>query len=193
MEEYDTRGMCERDLREVAVSIEHLMTHFPKNPYCDAHERARLRRKANRRRKEPREVKKEFGLCVTMDHVYAHTKTIEGIDGSSDMLVIYDIGTEKIDAYPAKSKSAEDTHEAIWDFRGTTYLQQVYSDNSNNIKTAVRQFGFRRRTSTPCIPQTNSLAEGRVRIVIYGARSALGNAGLPSAYWPYAARHFCFS
>ena len=110
IQEFDTRGMCERDLREEAVSIEHLMTHFPKNPYCDACQRARIRRKANRRRKEPREMAdKSFGKSVTLDHTYAHTETMEGIDGSLDMCIIYDVGTEKIDAYPARSKNADDT------------------------------------------------------------------------------------
>ena len=69
LEEYDDRGMCERDLREEAVSIAHLMTHYPKNPFCKACQRARLRRKANRKRQEPREVTPEFGSCVTLDHV----------------------------------------------------------------------------------------------------------------------------
>ena len=162
MEEFPDRGMCERDLREEAVSIEHLMTHFPKNPYCKACQRARIRRKANRKRTTPREVSPEFGACVTLDHAYAHTKAMEGIDGSLDMLVIYDVGTEKIDAYPAKSKDADDTYYAIQDFRGTTYLDMVYSDNSKEIKKAVRQFGFNHRTSVPGIPQTNTLAEGKV-------------------------------
>ena len=71
IDEYDHRGMCERDLREEAVSIAHLMTHFPKNPFCEACRRARLRRKANRRRKErvvDAEVPQVFGSSVTLDH-----------------------------------------------------------------------------------------------------------------------------
>ena len=129
IEEFDHRGMCERDLREEAVSIAHLMTHFPKNPYCKACLRARLRRMANRRRKGPKlNIAPAFGSCVTLDHVYAHSEEMEGIDGSLDMLVCYDIGTEKIDAYPAKSKDHEDTYQAVPDFRGSTYLDTVYSD-----------------------------------------------------------------
>ena len=100
------------------------------------------------------------------------------------MLVIYDVGTEKIDAYPAKSKDADDTYYAMQDFRGTAYLDMVYSDNSKEIKKAVRQFGFNHRTSAPGIPQTNTLAEGRVKIVVYGTRTALSNAGIPCCDWP---------
>ena len=67
----------------------------------------------------------------------------------------------------------------------------VYSDNSKEIKKVVRQLGFPHRTSVPGIPATNSLAEGRVRIVVSSTNTALENAGLPCAFWPYAARHAC--
>ena len=110
----------------------------------------------------------------------------------SSYLMCYDIGTEKIDAYPARSNDHQDTDQAVADFRGETYLDMVYSDNSGEIKKAISEFGFNHRTSVPGVPQTNSLAEGRVRIVVYGTRTALGNAGLPSCFWPYASRHFCF-
>ena len=59
--------------------------------------------------------------------MYAHSEQMEGIDGSLDMLVIYDLGTEKLDAYPAKSKNSDDTYAAVQDFRGSTYLDMVYS------------------------------------------------------------------
>jgi hypothetical protein len=58
---------------------------------------------------------------------------MEGIDGSMDMLVIYDLATEKIDAFPAKSKNADETHTALQNFRGTTSIDVVYSDNSREI------------------------------------------------------------
>ena len=116
---------------------------------------------------------------------------MEGIDGSLDMLVIYDLGTVKIDSYPAKSKSSDDTYYAIQDFRGNTYVDMVYSDNSKEIKLAVRELGFPHRTSVPGIPSTNTLAEGRVQIVVNGAKTSLVNAGLPCAFWPYSSRHFC--
>jgi hypothetical protein len=123
--------------------------------------------------------------------VYAHSEEMEGIDGSMDMLVIYDLATEKIDAFPAKSKNADETHTALQNFRGTTYVDVVYSDNSREIKQAVRWLGFAHRTSIPGIPANNAIAESRVKIVVYGTRTALVNAGLPAAFWPYAARHFC--
>ena len=137
-QEFDKRGMSESQLRAEAVSIEHLMIHFPKNPYCKACCKTRLRRKPRKRRTVPRELNGKFGSCITLDHVYAHSGEMEGMDGSMDMLVIYDLATEKIDAFPAKSKNADETHAAPQNFRGTTYVDVDYSDNSREIQQAIR-------------------------------------------------------
>jgi hypothetical protein len=101
---------------------------------------------------------------------------MEGIDGSMDMLVIYviyDLATEKIDAFPAKSKNADETHTALQNFRGTTYVDVVCSDNAREIKQAIRWLGFAHRTSIPGIPANSAIAETRLKIVVYGMRTAL--------------------
>ena len=38
--EWDDRGMCERDLKEEAVSMAHLMCHYAKDSFCKACQRA---------------------------------------------------------------------------------------------------------------------------------------------------------
>ena len=68
----------------------------------------------------------------------------------------------------------------------------MYSDNSKEIKAAVRIVGFPHRTPVLGIPATNTIAESHVKIVVYGTRTLLAAAGLPCAFWPYAARCFCF-
>ena len=44
-------GKRERDLKAEAVSVTHLMTHTPKNPYCAACQRSKVQRKPCRRKK----------------------------------------------------------------------------------------------------------------------------------------------
>ena len=39
-----------RDLKKEAKSLQHLLTHYPKNPRCDACTRARMRQRARTRR-----------------------------------------------------------------------------------------------------------------------------------------------
>ena len=47
-------------------------------------------------------------------------------------------------------------------------------------------------TSIPGVPQTNSIAESRVKIVVRGIRVMLLSAGLPSCYWPFDAKCYAF-
>jgi len=69
----------------------------------------------------------------------------------------------------------------------------VYSDNSRELKKAVKMFGFSHRRSTPGVPATNTLAEGTVQKITGGTGTISENAGLPACYWPFAARHWCFA
>ena len=59
--EIDRRGMTESQLMAEAVSIERLMIHVPKNPYCKACCKTRFRRKPRKRRTVPRELNGKFG------------------------------------------------------------------------------------------------------------------------------------
>ena len=58
-----------RDLKAIAQSLQHLLTHFPKNPWCDACRRAKLIHKACpvRDAELPHEAK--FGDYLTVDHM----------------------------------------------------------------------------------------------------------------------------
>ena len=195
LEEISDRGRTEEQLRAEAVSIDHLMTHWPKNRFCQACMRSRLRRKAarsNKHRDDVRECEPVFCDLVTMDHVYAHKQDMIGFDGNKDAMIIADIGTGKFDCYPLKSKDADDAHWAIQNFRGKNYINMVYSDNSREIQKAVSSLGFPHRLSTPGVPATNSYVEGLVGKVMAGGRTLLEAAGLPACYWPYAVRAFCF-
>ena len=89
--EIDRRGLSESQLKEKAVSINRLMTDFPKNPYCKSCCKNRPRRKPRKRRTVPRELIGKFGSRLTLDHVHAHSEEMEGIDGSMDVLAFYDL------------------------------------------------------------------------------------------------------
>ena len=102
-------GKAEVDLRAEAVSLNHLLTHFPKNKYCHACLRSRVRRKACLNKSVHREAKCDpiFGKQVTADHVYAHSERLAGFTGDLDLLVIYDRGSQWIEGYPLRSKGAD--------------------------------------------------------------------------------------
>ena len=73
--------------------------------------------------------------------------------------------------------------------------RRMHTDRAPEFVSAIRSYlggGIRHDTSIPGCPQTNSIAESRVKRVIRGVRSLLLGAGLPHCWWPVAARCYAF-
>ena len=78
-----------RDLRREALSINHLVTHVPTNPYCEACRVAKMQRRPHRRggmRGVPREVPGRFGDEGTAGHIIVKVAHSQGIHGSRPAL-----------------------------------------------------------------------------------------------------------
>ena len=75
------------------------MTHLPKNPYCDACQRAKMVNVKSFRHEgiEGYEFTK-FGEHITLDTMVLHGLTNRGINGETDAIVFYDFGTGWLDA-----------------------------------------------------------------------------------------------
>ena len=87
LEEVPVEGR--RNLKLDVMSLEHLMTHFPKNPWCDACQRSRMQQApAKRSNKESMKHCERFGQCVTADHILAHGRISHGAGGQTDSLVV---------------------------------------------------------------------------------------------------------
>ncbi|CAE7222918.1 GABBR2 [Symbiodinium sp. CCMP2592] len=109
-----------RDLREEAKSIRHLMTHLPKNPYCDACQRAKMENVKSFRQDSPRDKGFEkFGEHVTIDTMVLHWLGNRGNNGETDAVVFYDLATEWLESVPVKGRTNADTLRAF---------QQVFGD-----------------------------------------------------------------
>ena len=70
-------------LREEAKSLDHLMTHMPKNPFCPACQRAKMQTKGNYSRKgkpSAEQCERKFGH-LTADHFVAKDELDQSIDG----------------------------------------------------------------------------------------------------------------
>eukprot|EP00972_Heterocapsa_arctica_P010221 1500857-Heterocapsa_arctica.AAC.1 len=76
-------------MKAYALSREHLLTHKPANPYCDACNRGQMRdaKKFHGAFKVSRNPTK-FMELVTCDHIIS--KSMEGLTGDKDALVIKD-------------------------------------------------------------------------------------------------------
>ena len=183
-----------RDLRLEAVSLQHMLTHHPKNPWCAYCTRAKMPRVHCRNKGGtggPPAV--AFGDSVTADHIVLNDDESAGIGGMKYILVVYDRATRWVDAYALPSKSSDDAYACFVDFAGAQRrLGYVWSDNSPELIKALRDFGVTHGRATPYRPETNGVAERMNRTVLDGARTLLAAAGFPPCFWPYAVRAFCF-
>ncbi|MFM7979837.1 MAG: hypothetical protein ACKPKO_11020, partial [Candidatus Fonsibacter sp.] len=112
----DDTPTTRRSLREEANSVYHLLTHKPKDPYCDSCRRAKM--------KEQRKYAGSYqntatcwGELVTGDHITSTHDNMLGIEGGKDVLVMRDAYSGLKAAYPMPDKSADSTMMAIQHFK----------------------------------------------------------------------------
>ena len=77
-------------LKREAESREHKLTHIPKNHYCDACLRGKMKEKYSRGGAFHREMKK-WGDLLTLDHLYSGTLRARGIHKEPEGFVIKDV------------------------------------------------------------------------------------------------------
>ena len=179
-------------LKAEAVSDAHLLTHHPKNPYCESCSRANCDNIPHRIH-ESADPPVAFGDLLTADHMILRSSDSQGVHGEKTALVILDVATDYIGVDGALTRDALNTELALRDFQGKTPVTQFYSDDSGEIAVAARQLGWSHPRSAPYKHQSNGRAEQCVKRVKRGARVLLLQAGLTAKWWPYATRHWAHS
>jgi len=141
-EENDPPPTEKRDVIAEAKSLHHMITHDRFNPYCKACVRAGAQRKHKRAKKkivaEGEFVSQKFGKNVTGDHLLDRRN--EGTVDDNELndfpdaraaVVLYDRGTDWLDAFPKGSKSGKDTKVACQEFAGPDdVIESFYADNA---------------------------------------------------------------
>jgi hypothetical protein len=169
------------------------MRHYPKNPYCDACQRARIQTKGcYKQNKDEGEMPKKFGEQVTADHIVLNGEDNIGFDLEEAELSMYDRGTKWLDVYPVADKSTAEALDAFNQFQcPKDVIKTFYSDNSGELLAAAKLKGWPHPTSTAGEPATNGVIEQKNRMIIGGTATSLERAGIPAKLWPYASKHFC--
>ena len=183
--------------QEVALSIEHMMTHLKKCPGCDVCVQAKMQAKQARRRdpdlKFLNEQPERFGQLLWADPVIIGKKKISrGITGEKVALFICDAASELCDFPALRAKTSELITIAVQYFLGDKRGEMLYSDGAEELRVSAERLGLVHRTSTPYRPQSNGRCEVRIRGVVQGTRCLLLQAGLPHRFWPLAGRAWCF-
>ena len=135
---------------------------------------------------------KAFGDLVNADHVISKSDEAMGLTGERDALVIVDRATDYMDCFPLQTKSAPDAAGALTEYLGTVKPKRIYTDAAPELIRACKDLRYPHDKSTPYRHQPNTFCERCVRKVVEGARTILEQSGLPSCFWIFAVRHWCF-
>ena len=191
-----------KSLKEQASSVEHLMCHEPKNPYCWACRVGKLISQPALRH-HPTEAgsehPSEWCELVTADNIFPTGESVP-TTGETTAFSILDVGTEWCDCYPAHQKSTDHAVGALLEFAGDQHpnapgrIRSMYTDGSKEFEAAAEVLGVKDHPiSTRLRHQSNSKIELLNRRIKEGSRTALYRAGFHQRWWPRAARHYCFA
>ena len=154
-------------------------THFPKDRNCEICNRTNITRAPCRRRNGeavPRAV--NFGDLITADHKVL-SDNCESRNNHRYAVVVQDLATQWIQAYPCKNKTSQETQRSLQKFLEPERKPKViYTDNSLEFGKACEDLSWKHCTSTPHRSDTNGFAERALRRVKEGTSAVLLQSGL---------------
>ena len=180
------------DWKADALTLRHMMTHLPKNPFCSHCQRAKMENvRLFRKRGAAGHGAEDFGDLVTADTMVLRGLRDRGINGEADAIVFYDLATSWIDVMPVMSRSDANTVDAFNRFAGPQNdIKMMHTDQAKELVSACKELRWIHEWSTPGMPKTNGIIENKVKLVLHGARVILRQAGLEARWWPYATKYF---
>ena len=182
-----------RDLKAEAKSTAHILRHMPFNKYCETCVRAKmLRRPARRTVTKAENTPKKFGDLVNADHIIANSDEAMGLTGERNALAIVDRFSDYKDCFLLATKDAEDAYGALLEFFGRSRPKYMWTDSAPELIRAISDMKVPHCKATPSRHQNNGYCERVVRKIVEGARAILEHAGLPSCFWTFAVRYWCF-
>ena len=159
-------------------------THFPKDRNCEILKRTNITKAPCRKRNGkavPRAEK--FGDLITADHKIL-SDNCESRNNHRYAVVVQDLATQWIQAYPCKTKTSQETQRSLQKFlepdRNPTV---IYTDHSLEFGKACEDLSWNHCTSTHHRSETNGIAERAVRRVQEGTSVVLLQSGLNESWW----------
>ena len=153
-------------------------THFAKDRNCEICKRTKITRAPCRRRNGeavPRAV--NFGDLITADHKVL-SDNCESRNNHRYAVVVQDLATQWIQAYPCENKTSQETQRSLQKFLEPERKPKViYTDNSLEFGKACEDLSWNHCTSTPHPSETNGIAERAVRRVKEGTSAVLLQSG----------------
>ena len=141
-------------------------THFPKDRNCEICKRTKITRAPCRRRNGEAVPRAEnFGDLITADHKVL-SDNCESRNNHRYAVVVQDLATQWIQAYPCKNKTSQETQRSLQKFLEPERKPKViYTNISLEFGKACEDLSWNHCTSTPHRSETNGIAERVVRRV----------------------------
>ena len=159
-------------------------THFPKVRNCEICQRTRITRAPCRRSiggAVPRAD--NFGDLVTADHKVL-SESCESRNNHRYAIVVQDLATQWIQAYPCKNKTSQEIQRSLQKFLEPDRKPEViYTDNSLKFGKHCEDLSWNHCTSTPHRSETNGIAETAVRRVKERTSAVSLQSGLNENWW----------
>ena len=159
-------------------------THFPKTRNCEICQRTKITRAPCRRRNGGAVLRAEnFGDLITADHKVL-SEGHESRNNHRCAVVVQDLATQCIQAYPCKTKTSQETQRSLQKFLEPDRNPKViYTDNSLEFGKACEDLSWNHWTSTPHRSETNGIAERAMCRVKEGTSAVFVQSGLNESLW----------
>ena len=159
-------------------------THFLKDRNCEICQRTKITRAPCTRRKGGAAPRAEnFGDLITAYHKVLSDNCESG-NKHRYAVVVQDLCTHWIQAYPCKTKTSQETQRSLQKFLETDRKPEViYTDNSLEFGKACEDLSWNHCTSTPHRSETNGNVDREVRRVKEGTSAVLLQSGLDENWW----------
>ena len=133
---------------------------------------------------EPYLVQKIMVILITADHKVL-SDNCESRNNHRYAVVVQDLATQWIQAYPCKNKTSQETQRSLQKFLEPERKPKViYTDNSLEFGKVCEDLSWNHCTSsTPHRSETNGIAERAVRRVKEGTSAVLLQSGLNESWW----------
>ena len=170
-------------MRREDLGKHNVHTHFPKDRNCEICKRTKITRAPCRRRKGEAVPRADnFGDLITADHKVP-SDNCESRNNHRYAVVVQDLATQWIQAYPCKNKTSQETQRSLQKFLEPERKPKViYTDNSLEFGKACEDLSWNHCTSTPHRSETNGIAERAVRRVKEGTSAVLLQSGLNESW-----------
>ena len=177
------RESASEPLRKVVSGTHRMKIHFLKDRNCEICKRTKITRAPCRRRIGGAVPRAEnFGDLIRADHKVL-SEGCESRNNHRYAVVVQDLATQWIQAYPCKTKTSQETQRSLQKFlEPDRNPKDICTDNSLEFGKACED-PWNHCTSTPHRSETNGIAERAVRRVKEGTSAVLLQSGLDENWW----------